>query len=116
MNVVEAPVSAPPSEHSLEHPTPVLPGEGISLSELIQRARTATGEERAWLCTLINRSLRVLPQVPDKDRQAALVLEMLEDRVLHGFEDEQRIPCRAVAAEAVLNTGYPWALQLLPDD
>lgn len=103
-------------EQSLEHPTPVKPEGGISLSELIQRARNATGEERAWLCTLVNRALAALSVAPDKDRQAALLLEMLDDEALHAMVDERHIPCRAVAVEALLTIGYPWALQLEPED
>lgn len=116
MSVVGTRSSAPPSEQTHEHPTPVKPGEGISLSELIQRARNAEGEERAWLCTLVNRALVALCGASDKDRQAALLLEMLDDEALHGLEDEQRNPCRAVAVEALLTIGYPWALQLMPED
>jgi hypothetical protein len=101
---------------SLESPTPVKPDGGITLSELIQRARNAAGEERAWLCTLVNRALAALSTAPDKDRQAALLLEMLDDEALHGLEDEQHVPCRAVAVEALLTIGYPWALQLEPED
>ncbi len=103
-------------QHSLEHPTPVKPDGGITLSELIQRARNASGEERAWLCTLVNRALAALSAAPDKDRQAALLLEMLDDEALHGLEDERKVPCRAVAVEALLTIGYPWALQLEPED
>ncbi|MBS1150000.1 MAG: hypothetical protein H6Q89_1698 [Myxococcaceae bacterium] len=111
------PVSGPAVEvHSLEHPTPVKAAGGIGLSELIQRARNASGEERAWLCTLINRSLAAISVAPDKDRQAALLLEMLDDEALHALEDELRVPCRAVAVEALLTIGYPWALQLEPED
>lgn len=116
MSVVDARTSAPLPEQTFEHPTPVKPGEGISLSELIQRARNAVGEERAWLCTLVNRALPALSNARDKDRQAALLLEMLDDEALHGLEDEQRVLCRAVAVEALLTIGYPWALQLEPED
>src|SRR5687768_3678006 len=110
------PQSGPAVEQSLEHPTPVKALGGITLSELIQRGRNASGEERAWLCTLINRALLALSAAPDKDRQAALLLEMLDDEALHGLEDERRVPCRAVAVEALLTIGYPWALQLEPED
>ncbi len=116
MSAVDTHTVAPPAEESLEHPTPVKAGEGISLSELIQRARNAVGEERAWLCTLVNRALAALATATDKDRQAALLLEMLDDEALHGLEDEDRVPCRAVAVEALLAIGYPWALQLEPED
>lgn len=112
------PVSGPAvEEQSLARPTPPPRADGgISLSELIQRARNASGEERAWLCTLINRALGALSTAQDKDRQAALLLEMLDDEALHELEDERRVPCRAVAVEALLTIGYPWALQLEPED
>ena len=107
---------APVEAQSLDHPTPVKVEGGITLSELIQRARNASGEEKAWLCTLVNRALTALSQAADKDRQAALLLEMLDDEALHTLEDERRVPCRAVAVEALLTIGYPWALQLEPED
>ncbi len=86
------------------------------MPELIQRARNAVGEERAWLCTLVNRSLAALPAARDKDKQAPLLLQMLDDEALHDMEDDKKVPCRAVAVEALLSIGYPWALQLDPDD
>ena len=103
-------------EQPLENLGPIPSDARMTLSELIQRARNAEGEERSWLCTLVNRSLAALSTAPDKDRQAALLLEMLDDEALHGLEDERRVPCRAVAVEALLTIGYPWALQLEPED
>lgn|GEM_PF-2625483 len=86
------------------------------MPELIQRARNAVGEERAWLCTLVNRALSALPAASDKDKQAPVLLQMLDDEALHDMEDDKKVPCRAVAVEALLSIGYPWALQLDPDD
>src|SRR5688572_22779183 len=103
-------------EQSLEEPTPVTGAGGIGIIELIQRARNAAGEERAWLCTLLNRSLLAVSEAPDKDRQAEMLLGMLDEEAFHGLEDEHRVPCRAVAVESLLTIGYPWALQLRPED
>lgn len=103
-------------QRSLERAAHAEPEGGTSLSELIQRARNASAEERLLLCTRINRALAALSSAADKDRQAALLLEMLDDEALHGLEDERRVPCRAVAVEALLTIGYPWALQLEPED
>ncbi len=103
-------------EQAQDLAAPVQPEAGITLTELIQRARNASGEEQAWLCTLLNRSLGALSVAPDKDRQAELLLQMLDDEALHDLEDERRVACRAVAVEALLSIGYPWALQLEPDD
>jgi hypothetical protein len=117
MSVVNTrPQPAPEQSEQTEHQTPVKSVEGISLAELIQRARNAVGEERAWLCTLVNRALVAISTAADKDRQAALVLEMLDDEALHGLVDEREVACRAVAVEALLTIGYPWALQLEPVD
>lgn len=90
--------------------------EGVSLAELIQRARNAHGEERAWLGSLVNKALASLPAAPDKDKQAQVLVAMLDDEALHDLEDDKKVPCRAVAVEALLTIGYPWALQLDPDD
>jgi hypothetical protein len=107
MNLVERTASSVSSEGAAGP-------EETSLSELIQRSRNATGAERAKLCTRVNRA--ALSSADDKERRAALLLEMLDDEALHELEDEHGVHCRAVAVEAVLAIGYPWALQLDPDD
>lgn len=108
-------VVRPPSVN-LDAQTPGRGTDSVSLAELIQRARNANGEERAWLCSLVNKALAALPAAPDKERQAPVLLAMLDDEALHALEDEKQVPCRAVAVEALLQIGYPWALQLDPDD
>lgn len=115
MSVLEAPVSAPPSEQT-QLVSLAQTNDGVPLTELVQRARHASGEERTWLCTLVNRALVASALAGQKDRQAALLLGMLDDEALHDLEDQDQVFCRSVAVDALLTLGYPWALQLEPED
>ena len=92
--------------------------EPVTLSELVQRARNSSDEEKRWLAGLVLQALEKVPDIPmpERDRQVTLLLEFLDDEALHGMVAPNGVECRAAAVEAVLRVGYPWALQLEPDD
>ncbi|MBL9037427.1 MAG: hypothetical protein JNG84_02825, partial [Archangium sp.] len=48
--------------------------------------------------------------------QARLLLATLVEKTLHGAEAPGFISLQAEAVEAVLRLGYPWALELTPED
>jgi hypothetical protein len=100
----EAPVSPPPSE---EVPLPVL----------VQEARAASTEaERVGVAARINRQLDTL-EAGDAGRQVAdLLHQLLEGDQLAGLEDAEGRTCRAAATEALLRLGYPFALEVRPED
>lgn len=109
-----------------ERSVPVVPvsdeqavaAEQVTLSELVKRAHEALDDERKQLSTVLLATLERLPLIeqPERDRQVALVLELLDNQKLDGLVGDGGVTCRAAAIEAVLRVGYPWALQLEPDD
>ncbi len=104
---------APPAEAEAEQPR-----APVTLSELVERARNSADDERRWLSGLVLEALEKVPvtPMPERDRQVALVLEFLDDEVLHGLVAPNGVECRTAAVEVVLRVGYPWALQLEPED
>jgi hypothetical protein len=84
--------------------------------ETLQRARNSEGDDRVALAGKLNALLR--RPAPDLDREtwAQFLLEKLDDEAFHDLYDGDGASCRAVAVEAVLALGFPFALHLEPDD
>lgn len=90
--------------------------KGVTLIELVQRARNSEGQEQLWLATLVNQRLKKVKALPDPEQLVTFLLERLDDDSFAGLRDKKGWPCRAAAVEAVIEMGYPHALQLRPKD
>lgn len=97
--------------------TDTTPSEkGVTLIELVQRARNSEGQEQVWLATLVNQRLKKIAALPDTESLVGFLLERLDDDSFAGLRDKKGWPCRAAVVEAVIELGYPHALQLRPKD
>lgn len=95
-----------------------MPGEvSLPVLEAVQEARAATSEaERAVLAERVNHQLDTL-EVGDEGRRVADLLHLLlESGQLAGLEDATGRTCRAAATEALLRLGFPFALEVRPED
>jgi hypothetical protein len=90
--------------------------KAVTLIELVQRARNSTGQEQLWLATLVNQRLKKIGALPEPEKLVTFLLEQLDDQSFAGLKDKKGWPCRAAAVEAVIELGYPHALQLDPED
>ncbi|HYO56481.1 hypothetical protein [Archangium sp.] len=102
----EAPASPPVPE---EAPPPV--------RVLVEEARVATtGAERAVLATKINHQLDALAAGGGSREVADLLHQLLESGQLAGLEDAEGRSCRAAATKALTRLGFPFALEVRPED
>ena len=103
----------------LEEPPPrVLSAQDAAreLPGLIEQAREASGEERSARVHRVNGHLAALA-TPEGSREAAdVLLRLLEDGSLEGLEGPRGRTCRAVAVETLLRLGFPYALEVRPED
>lgn len=105
------------SQESAEEPS--RPGGGVDIGLLhsqVVRARKAAGQARRQLGDDINAAFRRLGQSGGSRAVADFLLKQLEDKTLHDLVDSEGRSCRAVAVEALLAMGYPYALELAPED
>ncbi|MBK7862237.1 MAG: hypothetical protein IPJ65_27245 [Archangiaceae bacterium] len=84
--------------------------------ELLQRARNSDGDARLELAGRLNALLRQVPAEAEREGFAQFVVEKLDDEGFHDLYDGDGVSCRAVAVEAVLALGFPYALHLTPTD
>jgi hypothetical protein len=83
----------------------------------LEEARVATTEaERAGRAARINQQLDALEAGGSGRQVADLLHELLESGQLAGLEDAEGRTCRAAATEALLRLGYPFALEVRPED
>ena len=98
-------------------PLPAASGEtavGLPL-EVLQRARNSESDERVRLAGKLNALLRA-PPTAAREEWAQFLLEKLDDEAFHDLYDGDGVSCRAMAVEALLALGFPFALHLDPDD
>ncbi len=102
----EEPVSPPP------------PGElPLPVQLAVQAARAASTEaERAVAAAKLNQQLDTLEAGSGGRQVADLLHELLEGGQLAGLEDTTGRTCRAAATEALLRLGFPFALEVRPED
>jgi hypothetical protein len=86
------------------------------LLETLQQARNSEGEGRLKLAGELNALLRRSTPVEEREPVAHLIIEKLDDEAFHDLYDAEGASCRAIAVEAVLALGFPFALHLWPDD
>jgi hypothetical protein len=105
----------PPSLSAWQEPSqPLSFMEEVPL--LVERARGVSGPEREVLALRLNQRLDTL-DAEGRERQVAEVLhELLEGGRLEGLAESLGRPCRAAAVEALLGLGFPYALEVRPED
>jgi hypothetical protein len=117
MERVQAPEQAVPGEEvpslapSLPSASAVVPLDKLEL--LAITARTAPGQEGRDATTALHATLAAFPNTPE---HAALLLRLLDEGAFNDVRADDGTPTREVAVEALLNLGYPWALQIQPEE
>ncbi|NMO19488.1 hypothetical protein [Pyxidicoccus fallax] len=96
-------------------PTPPLdlPLPVLVLTEQVRRVPEA---ERPELATRLNTLLEQMGQAGGDRQVADTFHRLLETGKLEGLVDTRGRTCRAVAVEALLSLGYPYALEVRPED
>jgi hypothetical protein len=85
----------------------------VPLESLVERARASSGVVGEETVRELNAALRTL--LPTEANGHALI-RILDAEQLGGLEDESGTSSRAIAIEALLRLGYPWALRVRPED
>jgi hypothetical protein len=100
-----------------ESASPAPPGEvPLPVQLLVQQAQAARGAERGALAARINHQLEALASGGGSREVADLLHQLLEGGQLTGLEEPEGRTCRAVAVEALLALGFPYALEVRPED
>ncbi|WP_164007508.1 hypothetical protein [Pyxidicoccus trucidator] len=119
-----APQASPPRVAPVRKPPrPVLPGRPtapldlpLPLLVLTEQARRVPEAERPELALRLN-SLLGQMAAEGGDRQVADTFHrLLDSGKLEGLVDTQGRSCRAAAVEALLSLGFPYALEVRPED
>lgn len=111
------PESLAPLEPAAENPGPWPPPSEGQVLNLVREARAATEEqERRELAGRLNRMLEELARGGGSREAADIFHGLLEGGTLEGLEDEQGRSCRAAAVESLLSLGFPYALEVRPED
>jgi len=85
------------------------------LAALQQRAESTTGDARRSAVSELNTLLAQLSRHPSRPL-ADFLLRWLDKGTLADLEDAEGQTSRAAATAAVLTMGYPYALEISPDD
>lgn len=88
----------------------------VKISQLVDALNRAGDSERAFLATQLNEALGRVRGGPGARAQARAVLALFEEHWLRPVADGSGALVRAEAVSALLRLGYPWALQIDPDD
>jgi hypothetical protein len=102
----------PPAEASTEEEEEI----PLPLLALVEEAQRASGTEREALAAQVNQQLEVLTSEEDSREVADLLHHLLEGGQLTALMDVEGHSCRGVAVEALLALGYPYALEVRPED
>lgn len=88
-----------------------------ALEAILTAARTARGRERNACLQQWRDRLRIVPEAPAaREARARWLTELLQEGDLESLVGARRWTARATAAEALLSLGYPYALEIHPDD
>ena len=99
---------------------PVEPERGFTpplerLPVLLQRADAAAGDARRVATAELNALLGQMARYASRPA-ADLLLRWLDQGALKDLQDAEGLTARAAATAAVLSMGYPYALEISPDD
>lgn len=89
---------------------------GDKLIDVLQRARRAEGAARDQLSTELNAALVLLRETTDPRGAADALLELLTKKHLKGLAASDGRSCRSVAVAQLLALGFPYALEVTPED
>jgi hypothetical protein len=82
----------------------------------VEEARRASGPEREALAAQVHQQLEALASGRGSREVADLLHQMLEGEQLTALRDAEGRSCRGAAVEALLAQGYPYALEVRPED
>ncbi|MCE9669447.1 hypothetical protein LY474_16675 [Myxococcus stipitatus] len=106
---------APPPSVALSRPTPPLEMP-LPVLVRVQQALHAPEAERPEAATQLNEALARMAEGGGGREVADTLQRLLASGQLTGLVDAQGRSCRAVAVEALLSLGFPYALEVDPDD
>ncbi|WP_170115585.1 hypothetical protein [Melittangium boletus] len=86
------------------------------MSRLLMEIRVASGAERQELTQRLNGHLEALGTGTGSREKADVLLRLLESGRLEGLGGPPGHTCRAVAVESLTRMGYPYALEVRPED
>lgn len=86
------------------------------LRALVDKRTAPQASGRAQLAQDINAALRDLERQEPSREVADFLLMQLESGALAGLVDPKGRGCRATAVEALISMGFPYALEVSPDD
>lgn len=89
----------------------------VRVRALVEEARVASTEaDRSLLAGKLNHQLDTLAAGGGSREVADLLQQLLESGQLAGLEDMGGRSCRAAATEALTRLGFPFALEVRPED
>ncbi|WP_051256146.1 hypothetical protein [Cystobacter fuscus] len=83
---------------------------------LVEAARNATGDEREVLAGQLGAQLEALGEGGGSREVADLLLHLLESGQLEGLVERGGRTCRSAAVESLTRLGFPYALEVSPED
>lgn len=86
------------------------------LPGLLTEARQADSSEQARLAGELNALLVDMRAPGNEAAEAKAVLELLNTSAFDGLQDKDGRSCRAEAVETLLVCGFPYALEVRPED
>ncbi|MFY2556578.1 hypothetical protein ACN469_02945 [Corallococcus terminator] len=106
---------APPPSEAASRPTPPveLP---LPLLVRVEQAVSASEADRPEASSRLNEVLAQLASGGGERQVADTLHRLLDGGRLDGLVDAEGRSCRAVAVEALLSLGFPYALEVEPDD
>src|SRR4051794_29229120 len=85
------------------------------LSMLLHKADAASGDARRAATSELNAALGQMSRFASRP-VADLLLRWLDQGALSDLQDAEGLTARAAATAALLSMGYPYALEISPDD
>lgn len=83
------------------------------LAQLAHDARAAPGSRGSAATTALHAALTSLPPL---EANGAALLQLLDDGAFHELRADDGSSTRMLAVQTLLRLGYPWALQVHPDE
>ncbi len=88
----------------------------LALHRLVEEAQGSAPESRKAWAVRINQSFRAMAHSGVPREAADFITRELEQNRLANLVDPEGLTCRAAAVEALLDLGYPYALEVAPED
>jgi len=111
-----AQLTAPPSSPPLPGVKTPPPGSPLPVLVLVDQAQNASGEERQELSRRINRWLDKMVREGGSRHVADWFHHLIESGRLEGLADAAGHGCHETAVQGLLAMGFPYALEVRPED